>query len=75
MVSLADYKPDLLILLKLKHNAKLDFFVCEIKKPGCSGNKYESDFIKVHREMKSMIDRQTDLGINDPTCFALLVEG
>jgi hypothetical protein len=68
MISLADYKPDLLISLKLKYyNTKLEFFVCEIKKPGCSCNKYESDFVKVHREMKSMIDQQIDKGIDDPS--------
>lgn len=57
MVIFSDYKPDLLILLKLKYNVKLDFFVCEIKKPGCSDNRYKSDFIKIHREMKAMIDQ------------------
>ncbi|KAI8056340.1 hypothetical protein BDF21DRAFT_161351 [Thamnidium elegans] len=53
MIGLADYKPDL--------------FICEIKKPGCSNNKHESGFVKVHREMKSIIDPQVDMGIDDPT--------
>ncbi|KAI8341605.1 hypothetical protein EDC96DRAFT_547683 [Choanephora cucurbitarum] len=50
---------------------KVDFFVCEVKKPGCSGNKHESDFAKVHRE----IDCQVSVGISDPKSFSLLVEG
>ncbi|KAL9536735.1 hypothetical protein MBANPS3_012409 [Mucor bainieri] len=75
MVTLSDYKPDLLILLKLKYNVKIDFFVCEIKKPGCTGNKYESDFVKVQREMKAIIDQQIDIGVNNPLCYGLLVEG
>lgn len=70
-----DYKPDILIILKLKFDIKVDFFVCEIKKPGSSSNKYETDFIKVQREMKAIIDQQIDLGVNDPVCYGLLVEG
>lgn len=68
MIALDDYKPDLLILLKLKQNAQVDFFVCEIKKPGCSSNKYESDFIKIQREMKAMINEQINLGVDSPLC-------
>ncbi|KAI9256763.1 hypothetical protein EDC94DRAFT_615636 [Helicostylum pulchrum] len=72
-----DYKPDILATLKLKHGMQLNFFVCEVKKTpsGCSANKYESDFVKVHREMKVIINQQIDLGIDGPVCFALLVEG
>lgn len=29
MIAIEDYKPDLLIMLKLKFNVKADFFVCE----------------------------------------------
>ncbi|KAL7332576.1 hypothetical protein PS15p_204594 [Mucor circinelloides] len=75
MIAMEDYKPDLLIMLKLKFNVKVDFFICEIKKPGCSSNKYETDFVKVQREMKAIVDQQIDLGINDPICYGLLVEG
>lgn len=70
-----DYKPDLLILLKLKSDIRIDFFICEIKQPGCSTNKYETDFVKIQREMKAIIDQQVNLGINSPLCYALLVEG
>ncbi|KAI8881004.1 hypothetical protein K501DRAFT_190003 [Backusella circina FSU 941] len=66
---------DLLIMLKLKFDIKVDFFVCEIKKPGCSSNKYETDFVKVQREMKAIIDQQIDLGVVNPVCYGLLVEG
>lgn len=75
MIAMEDYKPDLLIILKLKFDIKVDFFICEIKKPGCSSNKYETDFVKIQREMKAIIDQQIDLGISNPLCYALLVEG
>lgn len=70
-----DYKPDLLVLLKLKFNIKIDFFICEIKKPNCSSNKYESDFVKTQREMKSIINSQIELEVDEPMRYALLVEG
>lgn len=70
-----DYKPDMLVLLKLKYTNQIEFFVGEIKKPGCVGNKYESDFVKLQREMKTIIDSQVDLGVDDPACFGVLVEG
>jgi hypothetical protein len=75
MITMNDYKPDLLILLKFKFNIKIDFFICEIKKPNCSSNKYESDFVKTQREMKAIINSQIELGIDEPICYALLVEG
>ncbi|KAG1469452.1 hypothetical protein G6F56_003250 [Rhizopus delemar] len=75
MIAMEDYKPDLLVLLKLRFDIRVDFFVCEIKKPCCSSNKYETDFVKIQREMKAIIDQQIDLGINNPICYGLLVEG
>lgn len=74
MIAIEDYKPDLLIILKLKSDIKVDFFIREIKKPGCSPNKYETDFIKIQRKMETIIDQQTDLGISNSLCYALLVK-
>lgn len=75
MITMKYYKPGILIMLKLKFDIKVNFFVCEIKKPGCSSNKHETDFVKVQREMKAIIDQQIDLGVNNPVCYDLLVEG
>ncbi|KAI9279658.1 hypothetical protein BY458DRAFT_32333 [Sporodiniella umbellata] len=75
MIAMEDYKPDVLIMLKLKFGVKVDFFICEIKKPGVSSNKYETDFVKIQREMKAIINQQIDLGVNSPVCYGLLVEG
>lgn len=75
MPSMNDYKPDLLVFLKLKYSAQLEFFVCEIKKPGCAGNRYESDFAKTQRELKAMLNLQIQLGVDDPVAFGILVEG
>jgi hypothetical protein len=75
MTGLKNYKPDLLVTLKLKYNSSIEFFVCEIKKPGCAGNKYESGFVKLQREMKVIIDSQIDLGVDDPAYYGILMEG
>jgi hypothetical protein len=70
------YKPDLLVKLNIKKNVQIDFFCVEIKKPnGNLCNQYETDFVKIHREMKIIIDQQVEFGINDPTAYSLLVEG
>ncbi|GAA5817269.1 hypothetical protein MFLAVUS_010812 [Mucor flavus] len=37
--------------------------------------EHETDFVKVQREMKAIIDQQIDLGVNNPVCYDLLVEG
>lgn len=75
MVAMKDYKLGMLIILKLEHNVKVDFFVCAIKMPRYSSNKYESNFVKMHREMKTIIDEQVNIGLDSPFCYGLLVEG
>jgi hypothetical protein len=70
-----DYKPDLLVLLKLKYSVQLEFFICEIKKTGCTGDKYESDFAKIQRELKAIVNAQIELGVNDHVAYGILVEG
>lgn len=70
------YKPDLLVKLKIGKSAQIDFFTAEIKKPGANySNQLESDFVKIHREMKLMIDKQIEIGIDDPVTYSVLVEG
>jgi hypothetical protein len=69
-------KPDFLVRLSISKAKQIDFFIVGIKKP--SGNvysQYESNFIKVHREMKQIIDAQNELGIHNPVSYSLLVEG
>jgi hypothetical protein len=69
-------KPDFLVRLSISKTKQIDFFIVEIKKPsGNVYNQYESDFIKVHREMKQMVDAQIELGVDDPVSYSLLVEG
>jgi hypothetical protein len=69
-------KPDLLVKLNISKNVQIDFFTAEIKKPGGNlSNQHESDFVKIHREMKLMINAQIEIGIDDPICYSMLVEG
>lgn len=76
MICDSAYKPDLLILLNLPNKKQIDFFTCEIKKPfGNLCNQMESDYVKIHKEMKLIIDAQIDLGVQRPIAFSLLVEG
>ena len=75
MIASNGYEPDLLVQLKTKHGIKIDFFICEIKKPYSSSNEYESDFVKVHGEMKATIDAQVELELKEPICYSLLIEG
>ncbi|KAI9472489.1 MAG: hypothetical protein EXX96DRAFT_622664 [Benjaminiella poitrasii] len=70
------YKPDFLVKLNIVKNVQIDFFTVEIKKPGGNlFNQLESDFVKIHRQMKFMVDSQIELGVDDPICYAMLVEG
>lgn len=72
----SSYKPDLLIKLNLLNSEQIDFFTREVKKPnGNLSNQYESDYVKIHKEMKLLIDRQIDVGIDHPIVYSLLAEG
>ncbi|KAI8881813.1 hypothetical protein K501DRAFT_274275 [Backusella circina FSU 941] len=68
-------KPDLFVRLNFSKSAQIDFFVVKIKKP--AGNVYnqcKSGFVKVHREMKHLVDLQIGLGMDDPVSYIILVE-
>ncbi|KAI9265513.1 hypothetical protein EDC94DRAFT_58932 [Helicostylum pulchrum] len=76
MICDSSYKPDLLIILNLPNKKQVDFFTCEVKKPfGNLSNQLESDYVKIHKEMKLIIDTQIDLGVQHPIAYSLLVEG
>ncbi|KAI9362341.1 hypothetical protein BD770DRAFT_240869 [Pilaira anomala] len=76
MICGSSYKPDLLIMLNLPNKKQVDFFTCEVKKPfGNLSNQLESDYVKIHKEMKLLIDTQIDLGVQHPIAYSLLVEG
>lgn len=70
MLSSSSYKPDLLVLLNLPDNQQVEFFTCEVKKPGGNlANQKESDYVKIHKEMKLMIDSQIAIGLDSPSVY------
>ncbi|CAO3607785.1 unnamed protein product [Mucor hiemalis] len=57
MICGSTYKPDLLVLLNLPNKQQVDFFTCEVKKSsGNLSNQLESDYVKIDKEMKLIID-------------------
>lgn len=74
MINMKDCKPDLLVMLKLKFDIKVDFFVCEIKNQ-VAHHISMKPISSRSNDMKSIIDQQMDLSVDNPVCHGLLVEG
>jgi hypothetical protein len=72
----SSYKQDLLVRLNISKSKQIGFFVIEVKKPfGNVYNQYESDYVKLQREMKLMLDVQIELGFDTPVSYGMLVDG
>ncbi|KAI8139785.1 hypothetical protein BJV82DRAFT_626136 [Fennellomyces sp. T-0311] len=56
--------------------AKYDLLVVEVKPPAKSSrNQLQSDFVKLGKEMKDIIDALIDFGVEAPCACGILVEG
>jgi hypothetical protein len=68
-------KPDFMLGAK-NNNKEFFFFFVEVKRPKIK-SKYqdEEDFTKLLKQLKTSIDKQLYLGIENPASLGLLVEG
>jgi hypothetical protein len=67
--------PDYKLGVKFKGKNRFIFFV-EAKRPGqTSIYQDKDDYVKLMKHMKSSIDDQIDLGVNEPVSFGVLIEG
>lgn len=70
------FKPDVKISYEYKGGQNLDLCIIEVKKK--SNTTYtpnNSDFIKIHLEMKAMLDRLIKMNVDDPVVYGLLIQG
>ncbi|CAO3638490.1 unnamed protein product [Cunninghamella blakesleeana] len=72
----ADMMADYTLSYEYDHHHYLDIFVMEVKPPKKSSNsQLQSDYIKLGKEMKMMIDALSNKNIGDKVVCGLLVEG
>ncbi|KAG1501684.1 hypothetical protein G6F50_003234 [Rhizopus delemar] len=69
-----EYKPDWVVYIK-SWTSRLDLAVLELKRPSGSNNGPVSDFVKLGRQMKTMLGKLVDIGVESPVVCGILVEG
>jgi hypothetical protein len=67
-------KPDWTLYIK-PWFTRFDLASCKVKTTKTVGPGDTSDFVKIGRELKDMLNSLSQIGVNDVSVFGILVEG